>query len=72
MVTMWVMEMAVMEIIDVISMLYGGMTAVRAMLMCVIRVLVTFAPDVSSSVDEIFRPCELIQINISLFYEMYI
>ena len=50
MVTVWVMEMAVMEIIDVISVLYGGVTAVRAMLMCVIGVLVTFAHDVYSSV----------------------
>ena len=42
--------MAIVEIIDVISMLYGGVTAVGAMLMCVIWVLVTFAHDVFSSV----------------------
>lgn len=50
MVTMWVMEMAIVEIIDVISMLYGGVTAVGAMLMCVVGVLVTVAHDVFSSV----------------------
>ena len=41
--------MAIVEIIDVISMLYGGVTAIGAMLMGVIWVLVTFAHDVFSS-----------------------